>query len=432
VTALRVADFRRLWLAGLISDTGDWLLLATLPIVVFQITGSTLGTATAFLIELVPPVVLAPIAGAVADRFDRRRTLIVVSLAQAAALVPLPFVAHGHAALPWIYAVIAAQSALATLFDPTKNALLPSLVDADRLVSANSLVGLNQNIGRLVGAPLGGVLLLAGGGLGAIAVIDAATFLAAVALISRLSRVRTSSTPSAAAPPPPPPRDPATDGWRTALAPRTIRGALATLFTTSVAQGLFVVLYVVFVSRALHGNAAEIGLLRGVQAIGAIGAGLLLATGRPRTAPARLATIGMAVFGLLDLAIWNTPRLTHAEPLYILLFVLVGAPGVAINTGLITVVQKVTADGQRGRVFAAAGVVASFGQAAGMIIGGLLGDPIGVVPVLNVQAALYLVGAVVAGCTLGLGRRPRHAPPTKPTPDLAIPSQSQDQIPSST
>src|SRR5262249_1150867 len=159
-------------------------LLAALPIVVFQITGSTLGTATAFLIELVPPVVLSPIAGVLADRFDRRRTLIVVSLAQAAALLPLPFVAHGHAALTWIYARIATQSALATLFEPTKNALLPTLVDADRLVSANSLVGLNQNIGRLVGAPLGGILLLAGGGLGTIAVVDAATFLAAVAFIS--------------------------------------------------------------------------------------------------------------------------------------------------------------------------------------------------------------------------------------------------------
>ena len=63
MSALRTQNFRRLWLAGLISDTGDWLLLASLPIVVYQFTGSTLGTAAAFLVELIPPVLFAPLVG---------------------------------------------------------------------------------------------------------------------------------------------------------------------------------------------------------------------------------------------------------------------------------------------------------------------------------------------------------------------------------
>ncbi|HEY2795895.1 MAG TPA: MFS transporter, partial [Micromonosporaceae bacterium] len=86
MSALRTRNFRRLWLAGLISDTGDWLLLASLPIVVYQFTGSTLGTAAAFLVELIPPVLLAPLVGRIADRSDRRRTLMIVSLLQALAL----------------------------------------------------------------------------------------------------------------------------------------------------------------------------------------------------------------------------------------------------------------------------------------------------------------------------------------------------------
>src|SRR5262249_7220614 len=162
VTALRVPNFRRMWFAGLVSDTGDWVLLAALPILVYQLTASTLGTAAAFLVELVPPVLLAPVAGRIADQFDRRRTLVVVSLLQAVALVPLLLV-RDRSDLAIVYAVIAVESALAAVFDPTKNALLPTLVDAERLVSANSLVGLNQNIGRLVGAPLGGLLLAIGG-----------------------------------------------------------------------------------------------------------------------------------------------------------------------------------------------------------------------------------------------------------------------------
>jgi MFS family permease len=391
MTALSTPNFRRLCLAGLVSDAGDWLLLASLPIVVYQFTGSTLGTAAAFLVELIPPVLLAPVVGRIADRWDRRRTLMVVSLLQSLALIPL-LVVHGQSDLPIVYAVIALQAALASVFEPTKNALLPTLVAADELVSANSLVGLNQNIGRLVGAPLGGVLLAIGGGLTGVVAVDAVSFLVAVALIGRLRSVR-GNEPTA---------DPATadaagpaGGWRPALAPSAIRAALATLFLASIAQGLFVVLFVVFVARALHGDAAEIGTLRGVQAIGAIAGGLLLAVAG-RIVPGRLTAISALVFGFLDLAIWNAPQLTTAVPIYVVLFIAAGIPGVAMVTGLLSVVQRATPEGRRGTVFAAFGVAASIGQAVGMIGGGLLGDRLGVVAVLNGQGALYVVAGVVA------------------------------------
>jgi MFS family permease len=418
VTALRIPNFRRLWFAGLVSDTGDWVLLAALPILVYQLTASTLGTAAAFLVELVPPVLLAPVAGRIADQFDRRRTLVVVSLLQAFALAPLLLV-HDRSDLAIVYSVIAVESALAAVFDPTKNALLPTVVDADQLVSANSLVGLNQNIGRLVGAPLGGLLLTIGahafvghgnGGLDAIVAVDAASFLAAVALLSRLVPVpakRESAHDGAAA----------AAGWRDALRPRVIRGGLVVTFTTSIAQGLFVVLYVVFVARALHGDSTEIGLLRGVQAIGAIAGGLLLAVAG-RIAPGRLVALAAIVFGVLDLAIWNAPRLSTALPLYVVLFIAAGVPGIAMVTGLLTLLQTETSDGQRGKVFAAFGVAASVGQAVGMVVGGVLGDRLGVVAVLNGQGALYLVaGAIAAGW---LGGRIVARPAASATPANAV------------
>jgi MFS family permease len=386
VSALGIPSFRRLWLAGLISDIGDWVLLVSLPILVYEYTGSTFGTAAAFLIELVPPVLLAPLTGRLADRIDRRRTLLLVSLAQAAALTPLLLV-HDRTGLPILYAVIGVQSALVALFEPTKGALLPTLVDRDGLISANSLIGLNQNIGRLVGGPLGGVLLAVGGGLPTIIVVDAASFLVAAALITRLAPAR--------------PATPAADGGAarpssgTMLRRRPIRGAVIVLFSSSVAQGMFVVLFVVFVAQALHGDAAEIGLLRGVQAIGAIAGGLALAVAG-RTAPGRLTAYAALLFGALSLAIWNAPGLSTAEPLYVALFIAVGAPGVGLMTGLVTTMQQATTDGQRGKVFAISGVAASLGQAIGMLAAGVLGDPLGVVSVLDVQGALYLVAGLLA------------------------------------
>lgn len=396
MSALRIPDFRRLWLAGLISTAGDWLLLVSLPIVVYQRTGSTIGTALAFLIELVPPVALAPIVGRIADAPDRRGTLTAVSLVQAAALIPLLLV-RGPGGLPVVYSVIAAQAALASIFEPTKNALLPTLVDRDRLLPANSLVGLNENLGRLVGGPVGG-LLLAIGGLSAIVVADAASFLLAALLIAALSGrfgVRRATVhqhdqglnrAGREAPRPP---------IRAALKSSRLRRGLLVLFTAGVAQGIFVVLFVVFVARALHGGPGEIGLLRGVQALGAIGAALLLAAAA-RIRPGCLTACAAFAFGLISLAIWQSPHATLAEPLYVALFVAVGAPGVGMATGLTTWLQQAAPNGRRGAVFALAAVAAAAGEGSGILVAGVLGEFIGVVSVLTGQAILYLIAGLFA------------------------------------
>ena len=400
--AWRVPAFRRLWVAGLVSDTGDWLLLVALPVLVYQLTGSTLGTAGAFLVELAPPVLLAPLLGAVADRFDRRRTLLVVSAAQAAALLPLLAV-HGRADLPVVYGVIAVQSALAALFDPTKNALLPTLVPPADLVSANALTGLNQNLGRLLGGPLGG-LLLAGHALPVIVLVDAASFLLAATLIATVP-----TTPHPTAPRPHPEKRAQGAGRRAgiarALGERGIRGALVTMGLAGAAQGIFVVLFVVFVARLLHGDAAETGLLRGVQAVGSIvaGAGLAVAgrwgVGRSvggRSGAGWLTAGSAAAFGVVALVTWNLPAVTLAEPVYVLLFVLVGAPGLVMFTGLTTSLQEHAPAAVRGRVLSVAGAVSATGQAAGMVAAGVLTDRAGLPVLLDAQGVLYLLAGGAA------------------------------------
>jgi MFS family permease len=411
---LRDRNFRLLWTAGLISDTGDWLLLVSLPILVYQLTGSAFGTAVAFLVELAPGILLSPLAGYVADRWDRRRTLVVLSLVQAVALLPL--LALRDAGDLWLgYVVITLQAALFTLFEPTKNALLPTLVHKDRLVAANSLVGLNQNVGRLVGAPIGG-LLLAVGSLTTIVAVDVVSFAAAALLIARLRRAVPVDSGSEAV-------DDATatasdadttTGPARASAHRTVRSGLAVAGLAGAAQGLFAVLFVIFVARVLHGGEAETGLLRGVQAIGAIAGGVVLGTLRKALPPAALTAWACAAFGVLALLTWNGPRLTTAPAGYVVLFILVGVPGVALLTGLMSTLQAATPDGRRGRVFAAFGAMFSAGQVVGMLAAGLLTDRFGVVPLLNAQGTLYLLAGAVAARWMtqrrpanrvGLGRR---------------------------
>jgi MFS family permease len=383
LTALRVPSFRRVWAAGLISETGDWLLLISLPVLVYQLTGSTLGTGVAFLVEMLPPIALMPLAGWIADHLNRSRTLAVVSFIQALALAPL-LVAHS---LVIIYVILAVESGLATIFESAKNALLPTLVGMDQLISANSLIGLIQNLGRLVGAPLGG-LLLALGGPRTVGAVDCASFLIAIPLLARVPDRRTGSVQPRRA-----------QGER----PRPkILGALAVMAMISLAQGAFVVLFVVFVAKMLHGGSTETGLLRGLQAVGALGCSLLLAGGRARALPAgRLAGFGALAIGIVSLCTWNAPRLTTAEAAYVILFVIIGFPAMFLSTGLTSWLQEATTDAQRGRVFAAYVTVGTSCQAAGSLIAGILGDRIDVGAILNGQAITYVAAGMLALIVLG-------------------------------
>jgi MFS family permease len=391
--------FRSLWLAGLVSDAGDWLLFIALPIVVYRLTGSALGTAFAFLAQLGPAIVLSPWAGRLADRHDRRRLMLIVCGLQAASLLPLLLV-HGRGGLPIVYGVIVAQSALAALFDPAKNALLPALVGPDQLVSANSLVALNAGAARLLGGPLGGVLLAAGD-LRTIVVADAASYLIAGLLIARVPSIRPHRPAARAAP----------ARFLAVLRHRPVRRGLALAFGAAIAQGIFLVLFIVFVAQRLHGGAGETGLLRGVQAVGAIGAGLAMSVLPARRAPVRLMAGAALAFGAISLLVWNLPALTSSPAVYALLFAVVGAPGVVMSTGLISFLQQAGERAEHGRIFGALGLADNAGEAVGMVAAGVLTGPLGLGALLDLQGAIYLaVGLVAVRALAGAARRTRSEP----------------------
>jgi Na+/melibiose symporter-like transporter len=387
--AFAVRDFRFLWSAGFVSDAGDWLLFIALPLVVLRLTGSAFGTSVALLLTLAPLVLLAPLFSRVVSRFDTRRLMIIANLLQGLALIPLALV-HSAAQLPLLYGVIAVESALSGIFDPAKNALLPRLVGESQLVSANALVGLNENLARLVGGSLGG-LILAFGGASAVVLADAFTYVVSAVLIFAMrsnSRVITKQLPVDSMPA-------STGGLIAALRIRGLRGTYIVLFLTGVSQGLFAVLFVLFVVRQLHGSDSEVGLFRGIQAIGSIAAGLVLGLFVKSVSTRVLIGLSLLVFGCLSLVVWNLSLVTTETSWYVGLFIVLGAPGVFVTTGLVTAFQTGTQDAQRGAAFAAFSLIWALGQATGMLAAGLLGNS-RLMPVLEAQGALYVTSGVVA------------------------------------
>ena len=398
---LRRRPFALLWSGGLINDLGDWTLMIALPVFVFQLTGSALTTSTVFVVELVPGLIAGQLAGVVVDRWDRRRILVVSGIVQAACLVPLLAVTADRL---WIvYLVAAVQSCLARLCSPAKAALVPSVVESDELPAANSLSAVGDNLARLVGSPLGGLALQLVG-LPGVVVLDALTYLASSALIAGV-RVRPAATPptgDGGTAPGTAPSGPGRivtdwlDGLATIRRDARLRAVLAIGALSQLSQGIFVVLFVVFVLDRLGGTPGDVGLIRGVQAIGGIAGGLLVGAIARRTSSRDLIGWGFVAFGLLSLTTWNLPIVTTAIGFYLGLFVAVGVPGVATMTGLMTTVQSVTPPTHLGRVFATFETAAGALAAVGVLAAGALADRFGVVAILDAQALLYVACGVLA------------------------------------
>ena len=387
---LRDRDFALVFSSSLVSDTGDWLLMIALPLYVFAATGSALGASTVFIAELLPVLVFGPILGVLVDRFDHRRTMIALTLAQGLALLPLLLTSPDRL---WIvYLVAAVQAGLAAGLQPARQALLPRLVLSHQLGSANSLVAVSDNLARLVGSPLGGIVF-ATLGLGGVVVMDVASYLVSAALLL-LARV---DAPAAV-----------TTAPAVGLL-KDLVGGISTIRRTpplcviliieclaALAQGVFLVLFVVFVVRILGANDTEVGLLRGVQAIGGILGGLVVGLFIRRLSTRTLIGWGFLFFGCTALVTWNFAPVSTVVVFYVALFVAMGIPAIATTAGTITLVQTITPPGSIGRVVATMSSLALAAQGVGLVTAGILADRIGVLPILDAQAVLYLTCGVLA------------------------------------
>jgi len=401
-------DYALIWSAGLVSDTGDWLLMIALPLFAFGATGSALGASTVFLVELVPMLLLGTFLGVLVDRWDRRRTIIVTALLQALALLPLLVASADRM---WIvYTVAAVEAVLGAVINPARQALVPSLVEPDQLARGNALIAVSDSIARLVGSPLGGIAFAAGG-LPGVVVADAATFLVTAGLVAAMRRHPMPVAGEAEAPAIVAERrllHEWAEGLRLIGRSGTLRTLAAIAALGSVSQGLFLVLFIVYVTQDLGAGDAGVGLLRGVQAIGGVLGGLLSGMLVRRLSPRMLVGGGYLAFGLLSLLTWNLAPFTTALGVYAGLFIAMGIPAVATATGEITLVQTGTPPHALGRVIAAMTTVSGAAQGVGLLAGGLLAERFDVVAILDGQAALYLLCGVVAVLAL------RPPPPVLP------------------
>jgi dTMP kinase len=139
-SVLAIPAFRKLWNSMLFSSLGDWLGLLATTALAQQLSGGSYATANfaiagVFIARLLPAVFLGPIAGVIADRFDRRRLMVSVDIMRAALYISIPIV-HTYF---WLYTAMILVECLTLFWSPAKEASVPNLVPRDKLENANQV-----------------------------------------------------------------------------------------------------------------------------------------------------------------------------------------------------------------------------------------------------------------------------------------------------
>ncbi|GHO64157.1 MFS transporter [Ktedonobacter sp. SOSP1-52] len=400
IKILQQRNFIFIWSAGLISILGDYALIIALPLQVYLLTGSALATAAIFIANYLPGMLLGSIAGVFVDCWNRKSIMVWTTLARAAVLLPLILVRSSDC-LWLLYLSATAESAIGVFFMPAQNALVPQVVKESDLIAANSLNALNINIARLVGTALGGLLFTLIGLIGVV-LIDSITYLVAGLLISLITMVAKPSGKTSAV------RELRQiclwkgwiQGFQIIVGNRTLILIFIVGAAIYLAEGIFNALGLApFVLKVLGGSAAYIGFLPSVQAAGGLIGGTLLARFGKHISSGRLLSVSAIVLGLLELAIFNAGMLVipglSVLVLPLIFSFLAGCPEVATQVTLLTLMQSSTSDVYRGRVFGSIGTIQSAMMIMGILFGGIFGDHIGIVQILSVGAAIYILVGLI-------------------------------------
>ncbi len=344
-----------------------------------------------FLIQLAIGVAFGPYGGALADRWNLRRTIIATNVLQAITLLPLLFVTPDRI---WVVFIVSGlQALLQQVNNPASFAVVPRVVREDQLVEANASFSAGGSIARLVGAPLGGIAI-ATGGLDIVVAVDAGTFLA-IAFAIVFLQANTDPIPKAA-------EDDAPDdsgvaaGWRAIRTRPVLVGYLAVQSLAQIAFAMFPLLFIKFVVDELNGDGTSIGIIRGMAAFGGLVASALVARKFKNVNPAKMMMWGYFGFWVIAFLFVNASFVTHALWLYLVLFAFSGLPNATSQIGASSTAQRYCPPELRGRLAGVFGATGAVGAAIGTIVAGVLVDYVDIVPLFNAQGLVYLASGFLA------------------------------------
>src|SRR5213594_427354 len=406
---LRPGPFRRYIIGSAISDTGTWMQVMTQGWVMATLTTSALMLGLVNLCAGLPMLALTMVGGSAADKFDKRKILLITQYVQIVLAVSIGLLIWSSKIQMWHIFVFAALLGISNSFEmPTLNALVPELVRRDEIQSAIAIDRAVFHGSRVVGPALAGIFISAWGAAWAF-FSNAVSF---VALIIALLMI------------PPRPRGTAEDehkrasgikeGFRYVAKDKPSLAMIGLIAATTVfIFPIITVMMPLYVRLVLRLGADRLGFLMGASAVGSvIGAIFLISIPRRKRVPFMMVNVGIVACAIFSLS--RAPNFYLATALLIF-----NSLGLAMNFGLAnTIVQERAPDYLRGRV-SAVFMLSFVGlmPVAGLGITGL-SDLIGMRTALAIAAGCY---AVIALIVLGRVRRQCAQPAVAETPTAETP-----------
>jgi MFS family permease len=370
----------KLWTGKTISWFGSALSRLAIPLIAtltLNATASEMGLLSAA--GTAPALVIGLFTGAWVDRFGRRRLLILGDLGRALLLITIPIAVYlQHLSMIQLYFVIFLSGALGFIFNVASQAYLPSVIERHQLVEGNSKLELSGSITAVAGPSLAGwIIQLLTAPLAIL--LDAISYLvSAFCIIS----IKHREDPIQILPAPI--LDQVREGLRIVFGNPVLRSFAGCMATSNFMSNAFFALYILFGTRQLGLDAAQLGLVYGVGALVAPRVARRFGIGR--------AVVLGALLGAAEVVpvVFATPR--NAVPLLIFSSMLGNFGWVLYNVNETSIRQAITPLAQQGRMNATMGFIVSGILPLGALVGGSLGDMIG----LRETIALAAIGSLLS------------------------------------
>lgn len=394
LVVLRQRNFSLLWIAGLISLLGDWVLYAIFPFYIAKSTGSALATGAMAVTDVLPGLLFGSIAGVFADRWDRKKTLIGSDLLRALILLFL-FTVQPPRLLWVVYIVAFVEASVSVFFGPAKVAMVQQVVNDQDLMSANALFSISDNVCRLVGPAIGGALFFSLGFRGLV-IVDSLSYILSAILIVNIILSASFSVPLIAE------RQEAPKLTWLGFWQQWLQGFqfvrrehwLIVLFVfmaiAMAGQGIVNALLAIFAEQVVKMNAQVFGMFLSVQGIGGLMGGFIISKIGKALHPAQFLGISIGIVGLLLLLLVNVPLI----PVVFVGISLAGIFVIGWIVSLQTLLQQSVDKAYLGRMLGTYITMQTLSLLAGTAGGAILGNILGVVTTLSMAGGLLVLAGI--------------------------------------
>lgn len=384
-SALSSRSFLIYLIGSTVSLHGLWIYRVALGWFAWEITASEFWVGLVAFTQFAPAVVIGPIFGVLADKFDRRKTSIVINALGTINMLLLGLLAWlGYVDIYVLAAQSLIQGALDGAHTPVRMTLVPSLVTKEQLQSAIASASISFNVSRFIGPAIAGTIIATQGVAVAFAVngISTIAYIAALSIVELRPRVARST----------PPGDiwaEMLDGIRYIVRHRTIRGLLIIVAVASVFARGALEMMPAFADAVFQRGAAGLAILTASLGAGAIAAGLILSR-NTLWLDSRVIKIAVVTAGLFIVVFGATESFWLAVPVIVSLGVILSLCGV----GSQILIQTLVEDEVRGRVSSFWGMIAFGGTALGSLVVGSLSATIGL------QTTVMMTGFLCAAVAM--------------------------------